>query len=59
MRLGSISGRGLGLELVRAELHGLGGTVSLASTPGQGARFVLTLPASAVATPAARGRVAA
>ena len=55
----SISGRGLGLGLVRSELEGLGGTVSMTSIPGQGARFVLNLPATAVATPAARGRAAA
>jgi two-component system chemotaxis sensor kinase CheA len=55
----SLSGRGLGLELVRSQLERLGGTVILTSQPGQGARFVLTLPATAVATPAARNRVAA
>jgi two-component system chemotaxis sensor kinase CheA len=55
----SISGRGMGLELVRSELAAIGGAVTLASTPGRGARFVLTLPGSALATPAARSRVAA
>ena len=55
----SISGRGLGLGLVRSELEGLGGTVGMTSIPGHGARFVLHLPATAVATPAARGRAAA
>jgi two-component system chemotaxis sensor kinase CheA len=55
----SLSGRGLGLDLVRAELERLGGTVTLASAPGQGARFVLTLPATAIATTAARSRAAA
>jgi two-component system chemotaxis sensor kinase CheA len=55
----ALSGRGLGLELVRRELDSLGGSVSLASVPGRGARFVMALPASALAAPAARGRVAA
>jgi PAS domain S-box-containing protein len=38
------SGTGLGLALVKrmAEMHG--GTVSVQSTPGQGSRFVITLP---------------
>ena len=55
----ALSGRGLGLELVRREIQGLGGAVEFASAPGRGALFVLRLPASALATPAARGRAAA
>ncbi len=54
----ALSGRGLGLELVRHELESLGGAVDLASTPGKGACFMLSLPATAIASPAAR-RVAA
>jgi two-component system chemotaxis sensor kinase CheA len=57
--LTSLSGRGLGLELVREQLAGLGGGVEVRSTPGQGARFVLTLPGAALASAADRGRVAA
>ncbi|OYX31368.1 MAG: hypothetical protein B7Y99_10290 [Caulobacterales bacterium 32-69-10] len=55
----ALSGRGLGLELVRREVESLGGTVALNSVPGQGARFVIRLPAAVLATPAARSRVAA
>jgi two-component system chemotaxis sensor kinase CheA len=55
----ALSGRGLGLELVRREVERLGGRVELNSTPGQGARFVISLPASVLATPAARSRAAA
>jgi two-component system chemotaxis sensor kinase CheA len=55
----SVSGRGLGLELVRRELEGLGGAVRLASTPGAGARFLITLPATTLATAAARRAAAA
>ena len=55
----ALSGRGLGLELVRREIEGLGGSVEFVSAPGHGALFVLRLPASALATPAARGRAAA
>lgn len=55
----TLSGRGLGLELVRREVESLGGTVELSSEPGHGARFVMRLPASVLATPAARSRAAA
>jgi chemotaxis protein histidine kinase CheA len=57
--LTSLSGRGLGLELVREQLAGLGGGAEVRSTPGQGARFILTLPSAALASAADRGRVAA
>lgn len=40
----STSGRGVGLDVVRAAAEGLGGSVDIESTPGQGTRFVLTLP---------------
>jgi len=54
-----LAGRGLGLPLVRREVEALGGEVRVTSTPGRGARIVLALPASVMATPAARGRTAA
>ena len=56
---GAISGRGVGLALVRAELQAVGGSVRFSSRPGKGACFTMTLPISAVATPAARSRAAA
>ena len=37
-------GRGLGLALVRQIAEAHGGTVSVASLPGQGASFVVWLP---------------
>jgi signal transduction histidine kinase len=37
-------GLGLGLSLVRAFVGMHGGTVDVASTPGQGTTFTLTLP---------------
>ncbi len=40
------SGRGVGLDVVRATVEGLGGQVVVTSTPGSGTRFVLTLPIS-------------
>jgi len=38
------SGRGVGLDVVRTAVEQLGGTVEVRSTPGEGTRFVLTLP---------------
>jgi two-component system chemotaxis sensor kinase CheA len=39
-----ISGRGVGLDVVRANVSALGGLVSIDSTPGQGTHITLTLP---------------
>ena len=39
-----ISGRGVGLDVVRSVLHRLKGTVELETHPGQGTRFRLRLP---------------
>jgi len=39
-----ISGRGVGLDVVRSVLHRLKGTVELETHPGQGTRFRLKLP---------------
>ena len=41
-----LSGRGLGLAIVRDKVEKLGGTVSLESRRGQGTRFTLTLPST-------------
>ncbi|HEX4432340.1 MAG TPA: response regulator [Frankiaceae bacterium] len=40
------SGRGVGLDVVRATVEGLGGQIAVTSTPGSGTRFILTLPVS-------------
>jgi len=39
-----ISGRGVGLDVVRENLEKLNGQISVESTPGQSTRFTLTLP---------------
>jgi chemotaxis protein histidine kinase CheA len=54
-----LSGRGVGLEVVRREVEGLGGQVELSSVPGKGARFTLLLPRSVLAEPGARRLAAA
>lgn len=38
------SGRGVGMDVVRANLTALGGVVDVSSTPGRGTRITLTLP---------------
>jgi len=40
----AISGRGVGLDVVRREIQSLGGRVSIQSTPGQGTSFTIALP---------------
>ncbi|MGK5091470.1 response regulator [Deltaproteobacteria bacterium TL4] len=39
-----ISGRGVGLEIVKTEITKLGGSVSIESVLGQGTRFIMHLP---------------
>lgn len=41
-----ISGRGVGLDIVRDRVESLGGTIVLESTPGAGTKFELHLPLS-------------
>lgn len=40
----ALSGRGVGLDVVRREIQSLGGRVSIQSTPGQGTSFTIALP---------------
>lgn len=46
-----ISGRGVGLDVVRSAAQSLGGHLELHTTLGSGSRFVMTLPAALGATP--------
>jgi two-component system, chemotaxis family, sensor histidine kinase and response regulator PixL len=43
-RVSELSGRGVGLDVVRAELQSLKGTITVTSSPGQGTTFTLRLP---------------
>ncbi len=39
-----LSGRGVGMDVVKTAIQSLGGQISLSSTPGQGSRFSISLP---------------
>ncbi len=39
-----LSGRGVGMDIVKQSIQGLGGTVALSSVPGKGTRFRIRLP---------------
>jgi two-component system chemotaxis sensor kinase CheA len=45
-----VSGRGVGMDAVRTAIERLGGRVSIASTPGEGASVRLVLPVSVLLT---------
>lgn len=42
--ISDLSGRGVGLDVVRSKIFSLGGQVSVESTPGQGTKFSVQLP---------------
>ncbi|HXC65179.1 MAG TPA: ATP-binding protein, partial [bacterium] len=54
-----LSGRGVGLDVVRAQVEALKGSVELHSRVGQGTRFSLTLPLEMGATPLMMARAGA
>ncbi|MDR9750762.1 Hpt domain-containing protein [Pseudomonas sp. SZMC_28357] len=43
-KITQISGRGVGMDVVHEEIRQLGGSLSIESTPGQGAHFRIRLP---------------
>jgi two-component system chemotaxis sensor kinase CheA len=43
-KLSDISGRGVGMDVVRQSVAALGGRISIASKPGEGSTFTLSLP---------------
>ncbi len=45
-----LAGRGVGLDVVRAEVNAMGGRIETASQPGQGTRFKLLLPLTTAVT---------
>ncbi|BAY88456.1 MULTISPECIES: hybrid sensor histidine kinase/response regulator [unclassified Tolypothrix] len=45
-QVNEISGRGMGLDIVRLQLHALNGSISVKSFPNQGTKFILKVPFS-------------
>ncbi len=43
-QVSDVSGRGVGMDIVRTNIHKLNGQVGIESVPGQGSRFTLELP---------------
>lgn len=43
-QVSSVSGRGVGLDVVRANLEKVGGSIQVSSTPGAGTEFTLQIP---------------
>lgn len=43
-KVSSISGRGVGMDVVKKDITALNGTVTVESTPGEGSSFILKLP---------------
>jgi two-component system chemotaxis sensor kinase CheA len=43
-KLSDVSGRGVGMDVVRKNIQDVGGRVVVQSTPGVGSRFILSLP---------------
>ncbi|MBV7396536.1 chemotaxis protein CheA [Mameliella sediminis] len=43
-QVSALSGRGVGMDVVKNAVHALGGRVSITSTPGKGTTFAIVLP---------------
>lgn len=57
-KLTQISGRGVGMDVVRSEIRQLGGTVSVNSKPNRGSVFSMRVPLTVAISDALRVRVA-
>jgi chemosensory pili system protein ChpA (sensor histidine kinase/response regulator) len=51
-----VAGRGIGLDVVKNEIAGVGGRVRLDTEPGRGTRFTLRLPLTLAVTPVVLAR---
>jgi two-component system chemotaxis sensor kinase CheA len=43
-KISAVSGRGVGMDVVRTNIEKIGGTIDLKSTPGQGTTFTVKIP---------------
>ncbi|WP_019509592.1 hybrid sensor histidine kinase/response regulator [Pleurocapsa sp. PCC 7319] len=50
-KVSELSGRGVGLDVVRSQLEAIKGSVTLSSTPGEGTTFTLSLPLTQTISP--------
>ncbi|MFZ4808340.1 MAG: chemotaxis protein CheW [Hyphomicrobiaceae bacterium] len=48
----SVSGRGVGMDVVRSNIESIGGSISLYSSPGRGSRFSMKIPLTLAIAPA-------
>jgi two-component system chemotaxis sensor kinase CheA len=48
----NISGRGIGMDVVRNNIEEIGGSISLTTTPGRGTRFSMKIPLTLAIAPA-------
>lgn len=48
----NVSGRGVGMDVVRSNIEAIGGSVTLSSTEGKGSRFSLRIPLTLAIAPA-------
>lgn len=55
----TLSGRGIGMDAVRADVQALGGRIAVDSMPGQGCRFSITLPLALASLPVLLARAGA
>jgi two-component system chemotaxis sensor kinase CheA len=51
-RVTNVSGRGVGMDVVRENIQAIGGSVALSSNPGRGSRFTLKIPLTLAIAPA-------
>jgi two-component system chemotaxis sensor kinase CheA len=51
-RVTNVSGRGVGMDVVRENIQAIGGSVALSSIPGRGSRFTLKIPLTLAIAPA-------
>lgn len=48
----NVSGRGVGMDVVRSNIESIGGSISLYSSPGRGSRFAMKIPLTLAIAPA-------